>query len=853
MDPQADATIERLTKRVGPEATEMLVSICRSAPASERALSRFEEWLSRSANTEALVQEVAEKQGVARLVAALLSSSAGIADAVIQSPEIGASLFSPGLWASPPTSETIQAELDSLLANSTSHTHSLDRLRYCMQSVRARILIAELAGAWGGEAVWKGFSDLADVLLAAALRLTSEAGVEPLGIVAWGKLGGQELNVSSDVDLVLVGPDGASEGQSDTFARTAQKFSRAVSDPMGRGFLYRVDFRLRPFGGTGPLVPLRSAVEAYYQKYAEPWEVLAMVRSRPIGDASFCAWWDGLREATVFRPSRSQIFLDSLVEVRERIEAKAGPEDFKGGPGGIRDVEFLTQILQVLNGHRVPALRVRGTLPVVRALAESGEITKEESVTLGHGYLTLREIEHRCQMWNDTPAYCLPSDAQTLDWLARGLGFVGGSGLRAHLAAERADIRHVYASRLGTGSNEPTNDLRRAVGAAWSTMERLLGPVESGNPVWAVLEENESSLERLIAIATELPAFAPEVSAASALVEEVVSGEILESLPLHVPSGTSVAKWANGRWLRCLARQALTSRCTFSEDAAEVARVACAEIAREMGTDLTLAALGSFATAELVPRSDLDVLILASDEREDSDTLAEALVGKFQSLRAEGFPWLLDLRLRPNGRKGRLVITPRSLEIYADRAMEDWERLAWGRARLIFGDECWVANLLSTARGEPLDRVRLEGLLAMRRRIQSERVQVSHRLRHVKLSPGTLLDIDWLGQLLVWSLGRVPAPTEPAGALSRLALAAEAGLLSDLEVAKLSDAHEYLLRLRVRLGTLGFPDDVVPENPDKLAVLARLQCSHDGNEVLAQFESHRRNVESVFEEVVARI
>lgn len=853
MNPRSDATIERLTKRIGPDATDTLVSICRSAPATERALLRFEEWLARSANTDSLVQEITSQPSVARLLAALLSSSAGIADAVVQSPEIGASIFSTSLWAVPPTPEGIQRELASLLANSSSPSHSLDRLRYCKQAVTARILIAELSGAWGGEAVWRSLSHLADALLLEALRLSSEGEESKIGIVTWGKLGGQELNVSSDVDLVLVQPDGASEREADGLVRTAQKFNRAVSDRMGRGSLYRVDFRLRPFGGTGPLVPSRSAVEAYYQKYAEPWEVLAMVRSRAIGEPEFCAWWDELREQIVFRPSRSQMFMDSLLEVRSRIEEKVGADDFKGGPGGIRDVEFLTQILQLLHGARVPDLRKRGTLPVVRALEEAGVITRAEAMTLGHGYLTLREVEHRCQVWNDSPAYKLPTDPQTLEWLARGLGFVGASGLQAHLASERADIRSVYTARFGAHMEDSVEPLRKAAGSAWSTLERLLGPMAAGNPVWSVLQENESSLGRMVAVAAELPAFAPDISNESALIDQVVSGEVLEAISLEIPAGVGVAKWANGRWLRCLARQSLAQQCTFSGEAAAIAKVACAEVARLVGTPLTMVALGSFATAELVPRSDLDVLILADDEESEPDALAEALVGRFQKLRSEGFPWLLDLRLRPDGRKGRIVVTPKSLALYSDRSLEDWERLAWGRARLVFGVPSLVETLLQTARSGPLDRLRLAGLLAMRRRIQTERVHVSYRSRHVKLSPGTLLDIDWLGELLVWKSCHVPSPTEPATALSRLEMAKGAGLLSEDEFALLQAAHEFLLRLRVRLATLGFPDDVVPENPDKLEVLARLQCAHDGNEVLSEFEAHRGRVQGVFEAVVARI
>lgn len=853
MEEREEPTIERLKRRFGPRATEELVSVCRSAPASARALLRFEEWLARSTNTEALLQAVESQPSVARLIAALLGSSAGIADAMVQSPEIGASLFSTALWARPPDLEEIQEETARLLENSSSQSHSLDRLRYCKQSVMARILVAELAGIWGSEAVWRAMSDLADVLLLDALKVVADPSLPEIGIVAWGKLGGQELNVSSDVDLVLVQPDGTSDTAGDALVRTAQKFSRAVSDRMGRGALYRVDFRLRPFGGTGPLVPSRSAVEAYYQKYAEPWEVLAMVRSRALGGGEFCEWWEGLRERTVFRPSRSQIFLDSLLEVRARIEDNTDEDDFKGGVGGIRDVEFLTQILQLLHGARRPELRQRGTLPTVRALEATGVLTRGEAATLGHGYLTLREVEHRCQVWNDSPAQRLPTDPQTLDWLARGLGFVGGSGLRAHLAAERSDVRHVFTSRLGPQHGSLDKPHAAYDGPARKALERMLGPVTAGSPVWKALDENESSLARMVAVASELPAFVPEISSDPALIDETVSGEVLEPLEMSLPEGADVARWTNSRWLRCLVRQALSPGCSFSGEAAKLAKAACAEVARRVGTPLTMASLGSFATEELVPRSDLDVLYLAPDEEADADALAEALVVQFQKLRPDGFPWLLDLRLRPDGRKGRLVVTPGSLALYADRAMEDWERLAWGRARTVFGDDGLVATLLGTARSGPLDRCRMDSLLAMRRRIQTERVNVSHRLRHVKLSPGTLLDIDWLGQLLVWKAGHVPLPSEPATSASRLEIASQAGLLGEEELDCLTRAHAHFLRLRVRLACLGFPDDVVPENPDKLEVLARLQCADDGNQVLAEFESHRTRVEALFDRIAARV
>lgn len=287
-----------------------------------------------------------------------------------------------------------------------------------------------------------------------------------LVVFALGKLGGGELNFSSDVDLVYAYPrGGVSDGTRSLeaepyFVRLGQRLAQLLNEPTVDGFSHRVDLRLRPFGDSGRLALSFDAMEAYFQREGRDWERYAWLKARPVaGDlAAGESLIDALRPF-VYRRYLDFTALDSLREMKAMIEAEVArkdmADDLKRGPGGIREVEFLVQAIQLIRGGREPALRRRGLLPALSALAAAGHLPEATAQRLAEAYRFLRRVENRVQMLRDAQEYALPSDPLDRLRVARGLGFADAAALDAALRVHREVVGAEFAAVLGGRTGGP--------------------------------------------------------------------------------------------------------------------------------------------------------------------------------------------------------------------------------------------------------------------------------------------------------------------------------------------------------------------------------------------------------------
>ena len=290
----------------------------------------------------------------------------------------------------------------------------------------------------------------------------AEGRPQRLVVFALGKLGGAELNFSSDIDLVYAYPiDGTSDGPRPLeaeayFIRLGQRLAQLLNEPTVDGFCHRVDLRLRPFGDSGRLALGFDAMEAYFQREGRDWERYAWIKARPVaGDrAAGAAFLDGLRPF-VYRRYLDFTALDALREMKAMIEAEVArkdrADDLKRGPGGIREIEFLVQALQLIRGGREPGLRQCGLLPALAALAAAGHLPAETAARLAGAYRFLRRVENRVQMLRDAQEHALPADPLDRLRIARGLGFEDVAAFEAALGAERAVVAAEFAAVLGGG------------------------------------------------------------------------------------------------------------------------------------------------------------------------------------------------------------------------------------------------------------------------------------------------------------------------------------------------------------------------------------------------------------------
>jgi glutamate-ammonia-ligase adenylyltransferase len=317
---------------------------------------------------------------------------------------------------------------------------SEDALVRWKQHELLRIAARDLTGIDALEAVGAALSELAGDVLQGALRLAG--GADQLAVIAMGKLGGGELNYASDIDVMFVG-----EGEPQDLDRVA----RAAADVVRRCF--RLDLNLRPEGRNGALVRTLASYEAYWDKWAEAWEFQALLKARAVaGSTGLGAAFEASAEHHLWERRFTPDDLRAVRAMKVRTEAGVArrgnaERELKLGPGGIRDVEFAVQLLQLVHGGADPQLRVRPTLRALDELAAGGYVATDDAVSLADAYRFLRTVEHRLQLDDERQVHAIPGDDVARDRLARVLGY---EPLPTAGAAQQLDVdvlRHQTITR----------------------------------------------------------------------------------------------------------------------------------------------------------------------------------------------------------------------------------------------------------------------------------------------------------------------------------------------------------------------------------------------------------------------
>ena len=344
-----------------------------------------------------------------------------------------------------------------------------------LRTLRRRVLVQTLARDLAGQArlaeVCANMTALAEIALSAAVSLHHAAlaarhgeprdehgAAQRLVVIGMGKLGGAELNVSSDVDLVFVYPeDGETDGarpvsNREFFDLLGRRVIGTLDDVTPDGFVFRVDMRLRPYGDSGPLTVPFAALEQYLITQGRAWERYAWLKARPLTGAKH----DELQAHITPFVFRKYLDFDAYEglrdihrQIREQGKRRDYAPDLKLGPGGIREIEFIVQALQLVRGGREPGLRVRGTQRALDAIAARGILPDGAICMLREAYVFLRNVEHRLQYRDDRQTQMLPSDAGEREALARATGFTGAEAFDAVLAAHRDAVSSQFAAAFG--------------------------------------------------------------------------------------------------------------------------------------------------------------------------------------------------------------------------------------------------------------------------------------------------------------------------------------------------------------------------------------------------------------------
>jgi glutamate-ammonia-ligase adenylyltransferase len=309
-----------------------------------------------------------------------------------------------------------------------------------------RIVCCELSGTLDVEQTGIALSDLADLTVRSALDVLGGSEL-PMAIVALGKWGGRELNFSSDIDLYFIREDDTAAGPCETVARG---ILRLLSGYAGSTPIYRTDLRLRPGGTTGPLVPTLSQARNEFRTVAGTWERIVHIRSRPVHDETrnLSGLLAEVEQFVFERPFDLEEIrrLQGWKEVLENSPAGQDVKELKVGWGGIRDVEYLVQFLQLLHGQVHVSIRGGNTYHALRRLDAIGALTASEAARVLDGYRFLRSVEHHRMLQHQRQSFSLPDDPAQFRALARSLGFDDSEGLQEALDKKRQRIRTILES-----------------------------------------------------------------------------------------------------------------------------------------------------------------------------------------------------------------------------------------------------------------------------------------------------------------------------------------------------------------------------------------------------------------------
>jgi [glutamine synthetase] adenylyltransferase / [glutamine synthetase]-adenylyl-L-tyrosine phosphorylase len=826
-------------------------------------------------------RELLADETVLRTAVPLLGLSTAAADLLVAHPEEVAALAD----VRPRTPEELGVELEA----DASALGLADGLRRFRRRAMLRIAAADLGGRAFEETV-REISGVAEVCLRLAWARTCDPRT---AVIALGKLGGGELNYASDVDLLFVHAD---EVDPDAAERAVADVIALLSEPTAEGIALRVDPALRPGGRSGALSRTLGAMREYYAGEAATWERQALIKARPVaGDAPMGAAFVEAVTPFVYPAELAHSTIDEVRRVKVRLEeyvralGKAATE-VKRGHGGIRDVEFAVQLLQIVHGRRDERLRDPSTLGALRALAVEGYVAEADAGALADAYRFLRTLEHRLQLVRDLQTHELPPGRAARTVIARSLALGDADALQAEYERqtslvrglhERLFYRPLLEAFAGPAAPRPgldraaTEELLRGLGfrsppAAYDVLASVVWPeTRLGKvlahvwpvvvPAFALAADPDAALVRLSRVAGAIGADARTADAlaadptiarrlASAVSVSSFATDLLAGDPSRVPALVGRGGDADAALVRVVAEYAdreLDPR-TMGERITEVADRVVREAVEHVapGVPLAVIGLGKLGARELNVASDLDVVfVYEGDEPGAFAAATEAAEAILGAIRGAG--WEPDADLRPEGRAGPLARSFAAWLEYWERYADTWEFQSLLRARFVAGDEAVGERFCSFARDfaypDVLTVDRVAEVRRMRDRVERERVRPAGSGRyHFKLGYGSLADVQFAVELSLMRHGGAHPYVRTTRTLEAIEALARERLIEDAAARELGEAFVFLSDVKNALEIdRRVHAEALPGAPEDLTVLAR-RLGFEEYPVQSFLETYRR-------------
>jgi glutamate-ammonia-ligase adenylyltransferase len=828
-------------------------------------------------------------------------------------------------------------------------------------------------------------SNLADATLEYALHLAKQqldnrygspqltdergriAGAE-FCVVALGKLGSRELNYASDIDLVFLFSDegltsaGGSRGQitnREYFVKLAEALLRLVSEPTGEGAAYRIDVRLRPHGRDGALACGLDEATRYYDQAAQDWELQSLIRSRAAAGSQ--PLYARFAQRVVGRVFRSDIsVIDALTNVRlakQKIDVQRERQEqgfnVKLGRGGIREIEFVAQALQIAFGGRDPWLRAGHTLISLGRLAERGLITDAELSQLSDAYHFWRALEHRLQMEHGLQTHSVPLDRERRELVARRMNFSGDdalddfeSALNLHATNVRASFDRIFGEpdipspmvqvagrQSAFGGNdlaEPAEVSARLAASIFlkhvqpgklaysqsdiDTLARELRTTAKGSlnshrglsfatrVASSLGKESEheiitrAEIGSLVKLCGASEFFGEMIAGHTALIHALtgnpsmgqtrnypdeLGGVVKAQMSFRAALDALRRKWscllveigaadAAGDLTLPTLNRLLTELAVASiDEAMDIARHEFARRHENLASEprLAILGLGRLGSAGMDYGSDLDVVIVYDSSSPSPVAelshdqayvrLAELIISALSSITREGYLYRVDLRLRPDGQKGPLVIGADAFITYLKKRASLWEWLAYVKLRAVAGDREFGRTVEAAARQlvhelahkSDHDQLRAE-THRVRDRLEKEKASRRSDGLDIKYGPGGMLDVYFAARYLQLrdDVKDDEVDRTTAATLWRLS---DAGSLNDQDFAALEPGYRLLRsvdhQLRLILGRSARVP--LPEHP-AFRDIARRAGYEDAAELTRELSANMSEIRGAYTRIM---
>ena len=732
-----------------PERTAERIQACLAAVPDRAAAARYLDRLLQE--NPAAFDRISSSQAALECAVNLFSYSRFLSEAALQRPQSILDIATGGSFYRLLTVDDFEQRLFEFLGEKHQGVPAaVDLARFRRRQIM-RIALRDAMGAAKLPDLTEELSSLADAILNFAFtRIRADlldrhgeprlpdGSVCGFSVISLGKLGGQELNYSSDIDLMfLYAGAGETDGPApisnkEFYKKVANQYTALLSTYTADGQCYRVDLRLRPDGTLGEIAISLDGALRYYAERARDWEKQMLIKARvSAGDTAPGEALLEFVEPLIYQSSLDFRAVEAMSETRQRISEKMAAKrglpaglDIKLSPGGIRDIEFLVQCLQRLHGGREPWVRHGGTALALFRLREKGLLSSTEYPRLANAYEFLRHLEHRLQMEEDRQTHTLPTDADALERLAAKMPPETGERLtrlslqhkiEQHFEAVRETYERVVhahkpmyytpATEVGgeeSGGAEMTGDQRRSpvLRRGSERYEHFLEIPE----VPRRMEQDRELAAQVADIFEHSPYFADNLLRYPELLDEIGEPFQLEGGPLA--DGAELRRYYRRQMLRIqsasiLHRAPIFRSLTDTSVLADSVIAAAYEIAMREAPppaspsytpvdQMMVIALGRLGMREFDLGSDADLVFVIPDA--DSPELAfwtgvaERMIQTLSAYTGEGVMFAIDTRLRPNGREGDLVQAEGAYKAYFASHAEAWEGITYMKSRGVAGN-----------------------------------------------------------------------------------------------------------------------------------------------------------------------